>query len=84
MHIDTNKNNNMYIFSIKHDGGFCYDSYGEHIIVAHYANEVVEIAKKNAADEGEEIWESAKIEYIGIYKGVKTEPFILLSDFRAG
>lgn len=73
----------MKIFTIEHTK-FCYDSYGGHIIVANSEVEVREIAKNKAADEGEEVWDTAKVELCGDYTCHRTEPFILLSNYRAG
>lgn len=73
----------MKIFTIKH-AEFCYDSYGGHVIVANSEEEVRAIAKNKAADEGQEVWNTAKVEVCGDYTCHRTEPFILLSDFRAG
>ena len=73
----------MNIYTIKHEN-FEYDSYMGHVIVANSELEVREITKKKSADEGKEVWETAKIEECGKYTCHRTEPFILLSDFRAG
>jgi len=73
----------MKIFTIEHTE-FCYDSYGGHVIVANSEEEVRAIAKNKAADEGQEVWNTAKVEVCGDYTCHRTEPFILLSDFRAG
>jgi len=73
----------MKIFTIEHTE-FCYDSYGGHVIVANSEEEVREIAKNKAENEGKEVWNIAKVEVCGDYTCHRTEPFILLSDFRAG
>lgn len=73
----------MKIFIIEHDE-FCYDSYGGHVIVANKVKEVREIAKNKAADEGQEVWNTATVVICGEYTGDRKEPFILLSSFRAG
>ena len=74
----------MKIYTIEQQGDFCYDSYGGHIIVANSEKEVIKIAMKKSADEGKEVWKTAKIEECGDYTCHRTEPFILMSDFRAG
>lgn len=73
----------MNIFSIKHDQGG-YDRYRGHIIVANNEEEVRNLAKEEAAEEGVDIWDTATIKVEGNYTGNKTEPFIVLSDFLAG
>jgi len=72
----------MKIYTIEHEV-FDYDAYLGHVIVANSEDEVREIAKRNSADEGKEIWNTAKVEEHGDYTCHRTEPFILLSDFRA-
>lgn len=74
----------MKIYSIRHQGEFTYDSYDSMIIVANTKTQVVNIAKSNSADEGEEVWDTATITEEGIYTGVHTRPFILLASFNAG
>lgn len=73
----------MKIYTIKHDENE-YDSFLSHAIVANTELEVRCLAKLDPGDEGEEIWDTAKIEEQGEYTGNKTEPFILMSVFRAG
>ena len=73
----------MKIYTIEHEK-FNYDAYMGHTVVANSELEVRELAKRISADEGEEIWDSAKIEEHGEYTCHRTEPFILMSDFRAG
>ena len=73
----------MKIYTIKHEV-FNYDAYLGHVIVANSEDEVREIAKNKSADEGKEVWETAKVEEHGDYTCHRTEPFVLLSDFRAG
>jgi len=73
----------MKIYLIEHKE-FDYDAYMAHIIVANNEIEVVELAKKGSVEEGEDIWDKALITEEGNYSGIKTEPFKLLSDFRAG
>lgn len=73
----------MKIYTIKHDQ-VDYDAYLGHVIVANSEDEVREIAKNKSADEGKEIWDSAKVEEHGFYTCHRTEPFILLSDFHNG
>jgi hypothetical protein len=73
----------MKIYLIRHTE-FDYDAYMAHVIVANNENEVIELAKKGSADEGKDIWDKATITEEGDYSGTKTEPFKLLSDFRAG
>lgn len=73
----------MNIYTIEHEN-FQYDSYMGHVIVANSETEVREIAKKEARNEGEEVWETTKVEECGKYTCDRIEPFILLSDFQAG
>ena len=74
----------MNIYKIHHDD-FEYDSYMAHVIVAFGRIQVRQIAQnKTDGAEGKEAWQDAKIEYLGEYNGEATEPFIVLSDFRAG
>jgi len=63
----------MNIYTIEHEN-FEYDSYMGHVIVANSEIEVREIAKKEAADEGKEVWETAKVEECGKYTCHRTEP----------
>ena len=73
----------MKIYTITHED-FSYDAYMGHTVVANSELEVRELAKDISADEGKEIWNTAKIEEHGKYTSDKTEPFILMSDFQAG
>ena len=73
----------MKIYTIEHEV-FNYDANMGHVIVANSELEVREIAKQNSCDEGEDVWDTAKVEECGDYTCHRTEPFILLSDFRAG
>ena len=74
----------MKIYTITHDDGGC-DCYNGHVIVANNTNEVISLAQKQSADEGEDVWDNtASINVQGEYTGEETEPFILLSDFHAG
>ena len=73
----------MKIYTIEHEE-FKYDAYLGHVIVANSEDEVREIAKSKSADEGKEVWNTAKVEECGEYTCHRTEPFVLLSDFRAG
>ena len=73
----------MKIYTIEHEV-FNYDAYLGHVIVANSEDEVREIAKSKSADEGKEVWNNAKVEECGEYTCHRTEPFVLLSDFRAG
>lgn len=73
----------MKIYTIEHEV-FNYDAYLGHVIVANSEDEVREIAKSISADEGKDIWNIAKVEEHGDYTCHRTEPFVLLSDFRAG
>jgi len=52
----------------------------EHVIVANKIKEVRLLAADNAADEGKNVWLSAKVEKVGDYTGDKTEPFILITN----
>jgi hypothetical protein len=71
----------MKIYKIEHDV-FMWDAYLGHVIVANSEDEVREIAKNKSANEGREIWDTAKIEEHGEYTCYGTEPFILLSNFQ--
>ena len=73
----------MKIYTIEHEE-FNYDAYLGHTVVANSESEVRELAKEISADEGKDIWDSAKVEEHGEYTCHRTEPFILMSDFRAG
>ena len=73
----------MKIYTIEHEV-FNYDAYLGHVIVANSEDEVREIAKSKSEDEGKDIWNTAKVEEHGDYTCHRTEPFVLLSDFRAG
>jgi len=73
----------MKIYTIEHEV-FNYDAYLGNVIVAKSEDEVREIAKSKSADEGKDIWNTAKVEEHGDYTCHRTEPFVLLSDFRAG
>jgi hypothetical protein len=55
-----------------------------HVVVANSEEEVRQLAKGISADEGKDVWDNAKVEECGVYTCHRTEPFILLSDFRAG
>lgn len=73
----------MEIYTIEHEE-FSYDAYMGHVVVANSEEEVRQLAKNIAADEGKEIWDKAVVYVCGEYTGHRTEPFILLSDYRAG
>ena len=73
----------MKIFTIEHQE-FGYDCYLGHTIVANSAEQVREIAKSKSADEGQEVWDKAEVVECGDYTCHRTEPFILMSDFRTG
>ena len=73
----------MKIYTIEHKN-LSYDAYMGHTVVANSESEVRELAKGISADEGKAIWDSAKVEEHGEYTCHRTEPFILMSDFRAG
>lgn len=73
----------MKIYTIEHEE-FNYDAYLGHVIVANSEDEVREIAKSKSADEGKKVWNTAKVEECDEYTCHRTEPFVLLSDFRAG
>lgn len=75
----------MKIFKIYCNDFQGYDYYDSHVIVANNVQEVIDLAKKESADEGEENWDNSSIiNKVGIYTGEKKEPFILLSSFNAG
>ena len=74
----------MKIYKIHHKE-FEWDAYMGHVIVASNDEQVIELAKK--LKDGAEpvgVWDSAIIECVGVYAGEVTQPFILLSDYRAG
>jgi hypothetical protein len=73
----------MKIYSIFSKGELDYDCYKGHIIVANSEEEVIELAKEEAAVEGKEAWDT-EVFFEGEYLGEEKEPFILLSDFNAG
>ena len=73
----------MKIYAIEHEN-FAYDSYMGHVVVANSEEEVRQLAKETSADEGKDVWDNAKVEECGEYTCHRTEPFILMSDFRAG
>lgn len=72
----------MKIYTIEHEK-FDYDSYMGHVVVANSEEEVRQLAKEKSADEGKDVWDNAKVEECGEYTCHRTEPFILMSDFRA-
>ena len=72
------------IFKIRQDKDRGYDTYGGHIIAGFNEVDVRSLAVNKSADEGEEAWLDGDIEIMGDYTGPKAQPFILLSDFRAG
>ena len=74
----------MNIYKIPHDE-FEYDYYMGHVIVANNRQEVLDLAKDTPdGNEPWAVWDKATIETIGQYFGDKIQPFILLSDFKAG
>ena len=58
--------------------------YHSHIIAANTPQEVVEIAKKICASEGEYAWKEDKVELLGIFHNTTDKPHILLSSYNAG
>lgn len=75
----------MKIFLIERDG--CnWDEFMAHVIAAKDEKQCVELAKKEAlnSEENSTVWEKAKITYLGTYRGENKEPFVILSDFKAG
>lgn len=72
----------MKIFKISHSS-YGYEKYLGHVIVANSVQEVRQLAKDCAADEGEDVWNDAEVTECGNYTA-QTNSFILLSDFRAG
>ena len=74
----------MKIFTIEQREFKGYDCYNGFVIVANNKDEVKCLAKKSAADEGKEVWKYKNINEVGEYTGHEIEPFVLLSDFRAG
>ena len=79
---------NIYIISISHileqRDSCCYDCYMGHVIVAENKRQILAMVKNMSADEGRDIWEKAKIENLGEYKGTIKDNFVVLSDFNAG
>ena len=73
----------MRIFLIKHNY-IDYDCHLGHIIVADNEKQVRKLAKINYRGEGKDIWNYAEVMEQGVYTGLRTKPFILLSDFNAG
>ena len=73
----------MDIYLIEHTE-LGYDYYMAHVIVAYNYTEVKILAKNICGDEEEAVWDKAQITNVGKYTGNQVEPFILLSDFRAG
>lgn len=73
----------MKIFVITHTN-YGYDVYNGHVVIANDESEVRQLAKSLACGEGEDVWDVAEIQQVGIYIDSKKEPFILLSDFSAG
>lgn len=74
----------MNIYLIEHEKFDIYDAYSGHVVAANNKKEVIDIAKEGSADEGKEIWDTAKITLQGKYTGVNKKPFKILSDFMAG
>lgn len=69
----------MKIYTIRHnEAGHAY--YTEHVIAANNINEVRELAKWFSLNEGESVWNDAKIKEIGNYSGTNMKPFIILSS----
>lgn len=74
----------MLIYKISIDLGFdIYDAYDSHIIVADTEKTVRNLASDISADEGQNVWKTAKIEICGNYTSKETLPFILSSSFNA-
>jgi hypothetical protein len=61
---------------------FGYDFFVGHTIVANSDEQVRELAKSVSAAEGQEVWNKAEVIECGDYTYHRTEPFILMSDFR--
>ncbi len=74
----------MKIYSITQDIDNTSDTYGGHVVIANTRSEVVLLAKSVARDEGPSAWFDVNVTEEGNYTGIENEPFILLSDFRAG
>lgn len=74
----------MKIFTIEQREYTGYDSFMGFVIVANNGDEVKILAKKNAADEGKEVWKLKNVQEVGEYTGMEWIPFVLLSDFKAG
>lgn len=70
----------MKIYLIKHEKK-SFNCYWAHVVIANKEEEVRELAKKICADEGEEIWDSARIEHVGESVWSDSEPFVLLSEY---
>lgn len=71
----------MKIFLIKHDM-WKHDSYLAHVMAANTEQEVRDLAKRCAQDEGKAVWETAKVTEEGKYIGTKIKPFRILSDYN--
>lgn len=75
----------MKIYFIEHcDSNVEYDSYLSHVVVAKSEEQCRSLVKKISQSEGSNIWDSAKIEILGPYDGIKKDPFIANSNFLNG
>ena len=61
-----------------------YDAVFKFVIVANNETEARNIAIKQCADEGPEVWKTAQIITEGIYIGKNKEPFVLCLSFISG
>ena len=61
-----------------------YDSFDSHIVIADTEEQVLQLAKEKAADEGEEAWVKDNIKKYGKCSIEYAQPLILLSSFNAG
>lgn len=73
----------MKIFLISNDD-FGFDCYSDFVIAANSEDSARYIAKQNAGDEGEKVWDTAKIEEVGIYNGDSQVPILILASYHAG
>ena len=71
----------MNIYKISHEMDE-YNVFLGHVIVARSEAEVRWIAQKTHADEGGPVWDTAIVEEIGEYTGLRPHPFIVLSDYK--
>lgn len=74
----------MNIYYIIRQDRIGYDETISFVIIANFKDEVLKLAKDNCGDEGQDVWKIENIEELGMWVGLKTDPFILVNDFNAG